>query len=141
MARKTGRLIARGSRTRLVGIALDRGLEIGTRKYQIKAIRGSFRKAQTYLNAKLQESRDLLLPLFSRSRLNVIAPRSGRFMEPLLLLERLSVDWNRSRMRSTDAGMFSRFRYIWPTGRRRFRQFSARRSPCWRCERYRDALE
>jgi hypothetical protein len=58
MARKTGQLIARGLRTRLVGIALDRGLEIGTRKYQIKTIRGSFRKAQTYLNAKIQESGD-----------------------------------------------------------------------------------
>jgi integrase len=55
MARRYGQLISRGRHTWLVRVSLGRELETGTRKYLNKTIRGSFREAQTYLNAKLQE--------------------------------------------------------------------------------------
>jgi integrase len=55
MARKAGQLISRGPRTLLVRVSLGRDPEPGTRKYYNRTVHGSFRKAQTYLNAKLQE--------------------------------------------------------------------------------------
>jgi integrase len=55
MARRAGQLISRGRHTWLVRVSLGREPETGTRKYHNKTIRGSFREAQTYLNAKLQE--------------------------------------------------------------------------------------
>ncbi len=55
MARKAGQIVSRGSHKWLVRISLGRELETGKRKYHNKTIRGSFREAQTYLNAKLQE--------------------------------------------------------------------------------------
>ena len=55
MARKAGQLISRGTRTWLVRVSLGRDPETGTRKYHNRTVHGSFREAQTYLNAKLQE--------------------------------------------------------------------------------------
>jgi integrase len=55
MARKSGQLISRGSRTWLVRVSLGRDPETGSRKYHNKTVRGSFREAQAYLNTKLQE--------------------------------------------------------------------------------------
>jgi integrase len=55
MARKAGQLISRGTRTWLVLVSLGRDPETGTRKYHNRTVHGSFREAQTYLNAKLQE--------------------------------------------------------------------------------------
>jgi hypothetical protein len=55
MARKAGQLISRGPRTWLVRISLGRDPETGTMKYHNRTVHGSFREAQTYLNAKLQE--------------------------------------------------------------------------------------
>ncbi len=55
MARRAGQLISCGLHTWLVRVSLGREPETGTRKYHNKTIRGSFREAQTYLNAKLQE--------------------------------------------------------------------------------------
>jgi len=55
MARKPGQLISRGPRKWLVRVSLGREPETGTRKYQNKTIRGSFREAQTNLNTKLQQ--------------------------------------------------------------------------------------
>lgn len=55
MARRAGQLISRGPHTWLVRVSLGRDPETGTRKYHNKTIRGLFREAQTYLNAKLQE--------------------------------------------------------------------------------------
>jgi len=55
MARKAGQLISRGPRTWLVRVSLGRDPETGTRKYHNRTVHGSFRQAQTYLNAKLQE--------------------------------------------------------------------------------------
>jgi hypothetical protein len=49
MARRAGHLISRRPRTSLVRVSLGREPETGTRKYQNKTIRGSFREAQTYL--------------------------------------------------------------------------------------------
>jgi|SRR5579872_2271915 len=49
MARKTGQLISRGSRTWLVRVSLGRDPETGTANTTKKTIRGSFREAQTYL--------------------------------------------------------------------------------------------
>jgi hypothetical protein len=54
MARKAGQLISHGPRTWLVRVSLGRDPDTGTRKYH-KTIRGSFREAQSYLRAKLQE--------------------------------------------------------------------------------------
>lgn len=55
MSRKAGQLVARGPHTWLVRVSLGRDPETGTRKYHNKTIRGSFREAQTYLSARLQE--------------------------------------------------------------------------------------
>jgi len=55
MARRAGQLISREPHTWLVRVSLGRAPETGTRKYRNKIIRGSFREAQTHLNAKLQE--------------------------------------------------------------------------------------
>jgi len=65
IARKTGQLIARGSRTRLVRIALDRGLETGTRK-STHSVRPSVIEVQ--LN-KLKRC-VLVMKSFPRSQLN-----------------------------------------------------------------------
>jgi integrase len=55
MTRKAGQLISRGPRTWLVHVSLGREAETGMRKYHNRTIRGSFREAQRYLNATLQE--------------------------------------------------------------------------------------
>ena len=55
MARKAGQLISRGPHTWLVSVSLGRDADTGTRKYHNRTIRGSFRDAQNYLHAKLQE--------------------------------------------------------------------------------------
>lgn len=55
MSRKAGQLVARGPHTWLVRVSLGRDPETGTRKYHNKTIHGSFREAQTYLSARLQE--------------------------------------------------------------------------------------
>ncbi|HYL15798.1 MAG TPA: tyrosine-type recombinase/integrase [Terriglobales bacterium] len=70
MARKTGQLISRGSRTWLVRVSLGRDSETGTRKYHNKTVRGSFREAQTYLNGKLQEREIGRLPRAAAISLN-----------------------------------------------------------------------
>lgn len=77
MARKAGQLISRGPRTWLVRVSLGREPETRTRKYRNKTIRGSFCKAQTCLNTKLQERGTGRLPprLRSAARTN---PHSSR---------------------------------------------------------------
>jgi integrase len=55
MARKAGQLISRGPQTWLVRVSLGRDPETGTRKYHDRTVHGSFREAQTYLIARLQE--------------------------------------------------------------------------------------
>jgi integrase len=62
MARKAGQLISRGSHTWLVRVSIGRDPETGTRKYPNKTVRGSFREAQAYLNARLQERDSGRLP-------------------------------------------------------------------------------
>jgi integrase len=62
MARKAGQLISRGSHTWLVRVSIGRDPETGTRKYHNKTVRGSFREAQAYLNARLQERDSGRLP-------------------------------------------------------------------------------
>jgi integrase len=62
MARKAGQLISRGPRTWLVRVSLGRDPETGTRKYHNRTVHGSFREAQTYLNAKLQSDIGRLRP-------------------------------------------------------------------------------
>ena len=68
MARKTGQLISRGSRTLLIRVSLGRDPETGTGKYHNKTIRGSFREAQAYLNGKPQE-RQIRRLLSARERI------------------------------------------------------------------------
>ncbi|PYV14201.1 MAG: IS701 family transposase [Acidobacteria bacterium] len=70
MARRAGQLISRGPHTWLVRVSLGREPETGTRKYRNKTIRGSFREAQTYLNAKLQEHEIGRLPRAAAISLN-----------------------------------------------------------------------
>jgi integrase len=70
MARKAGLLISRGTRTWLVRVSLGRDPETGTRKYHNTTVHGSFREAQTYLNAKLQERDIGRLPLAAAIRLD-----------------------------------------------------------------------
>jgi hypothetical protein len=70
VARKAGQLISRGPRTWLVRVSLGRDPETGTRKYHNKTIRGSFREAQTYLSAKLQERNIGRLPRAAAIRLD-----------------------------------------------------------------------
>jgi integrase len=70
MARKAGQLISRGSRTCLVRVSLGRDPETGTRKYHSKTVHGSFREAQPYLNAKLQERDFGRLPRAAAIRLD-----------------------------------------------------------------------
>src|SRR6185312_4364237 len=71
MARKAGQLISRGPRTWLVRVSLGRDPETGTRKYHNKTIRGPFREAQNYLNAKLQERDIGSLPRAAAVRLDL----------------------------------------------------------------------
>jgi integrase len=70
MARKAGQLISRGTRTWLVRVSLGRDPETGTRKYHNRTVHGSFREAQTYLNAKLQERDIGRLPRAAAIRLD-----------------------------------------------------------------------
>jgi integrase len=70
MARKAGQLISRGPRTWLVRVSLGRDSETGTRKYHNKTVHGSFREAQTYLNARLQERDIGRLPRAATIRLD-----------------------------------------------------------------------
>ena len=70
MARKAGQLISRGTRTWLVRVSLGRDPETGTRKYHNWTVHGSFREAQTYLNAKLQERDIGRLPRAAAIRLD-----------------------------------------------------------------------
>jgi hypothetical protein len=70
MARKAGQLISRGPRTWLVRVSLGRDPETGTRKYHNRTVHGSFREAQTYLNAKLQERDIGRLPRAAAIRLD-----------------------------------------------------------------------
>jgi integrase len=70
MARKAGQLISRGTRTWLVRVSLGRDPQTGTRKYHNRTIHGSFREAQTYLNAKLQERDIGRLPRAAAIRLD-----------------------------------------------------------------------
>ena len=70
MARKAGQLISRGTRTWLVRVSLGRDPETGTRKYHTGTVHGSFREAQTYLNAKLQERDIGRLPRAAAIRLD-----------------------------------------------------------------------
>jgi integrase len=70
MARKAGQLISRGPRTWLVRVSLGRDPESGTRKYHNRTVHGSFREAQTYLNAKLQERDIGRLPRAAAIRLD-----------------------------------------------------------------------
>jgi hypothetical protein len=53
-----------------VRVSLDRDPGTGTRKYHNKTIRGSFREAQTYLNAKLQNRNIGRLPRAAAVRLD-----------------------------------------------------------------------
>jgi len=63
MARKAGQLISRGSRTWLIRVSLGRDPGTWTRRYHNKTVRGSFREAQAYLNARLTISAsDLITP-------------------------------------------------------------------------------
>jgi integrase len=55
MARKAGRIIARGPGTWLVRVYLGRELQTGTRKYHNQTIHGPFREAQRFLNLSLQQ--------------------------------------------------------------------------------------
>jgi integrase len=70
MARKAGQLISCGQRTWLVRVSLGRDPETGTRKYHNRTVHGSFREAQTYLNAKLQERDIGRLPRAAAIRLD-----------------------------------------------------------------------
>lgn len=70
MARKVGQLISRRPRTWLVRLSLGREPETGTREYHNKTIQGSFFKAQTYLNTKLQERGTRRLPRAAAISLN-----------------------------------------------------------------------
>jgi integrase len=70
MARKAGQLISRGPRTWLVRVSLGRDPETGTWKYHNRTVHGSFREAQTYLNAKLQERDVGRLPRAAAIRLD-----------------------------------------------------------------------
>src|SRR5580700_8327001 len=70
MARKAGQLISRGTRTWLVRVSLGRDPQTGTRKYHNRTVHGSFREAQTYLNAKLQERDIGRLPRAAAIRLD-----------------------------------------------------------------------
>lgn len=70
MARKAGQLISRGPRTWLIRVSLGRDPETGTRKYHNRTVHGSFREAQTYLNAKLQERDIGRLPRSAAIRLD-----------------------------------------------------------------------
>jgi len=99
MARKAGQLISRGPRTWLVRVSLGRDPETGTRRYHNKTIRGSFREAQSYLSAKLQERDIGRLPRAASIRLDQyldqwlataarprLRPKSYTDYEPLLRL-------------------------------------------------------
>jgi integrase len=70
MARKAGQLISRGPRTCLVRVSLGRNSENGTRRCHNRTVHGSFREAQTYLNAKLQERDIDRLPRAAAIRLH-----------------------------------------------------------------------
>ena len=70
MARKAGQLISRGPRTWLVRVSLGRDPETGTRKYHNRTVHGSFREAQAYLHAKLQERGIGCLPRAAAIRLD-----------------------------------------------------------------------
>lgn len=70
MARKAGQLISRGTRTWLVRIPLGRDPESGTRKYHNMTVHGGLRKAQSYLNRKLQERDIGRLPRAAAIQLN-----------------------------------------------------------------------
>jgi integrase len=63
-------LISCGQRTWLVRVSLGRDPETGTRKYHNRTVDGSFREAQTYLNAKLQERDIGRLPRAAAIRLD-----------------------------------------------------------------------
>ncbi len=58
MARKVGRIIARGDRTWLIRVYLGCDHETHKRKYHNRTIHGPMREAQAYLTRKLRE-RDL----------------------------------------------------------------------------------
>ena len=62
--------MSRGPRTWLVRVSLGRDPETGTRKYHNKTICGSFRGAQSYLSAKLQERDIGRLPRAASIRLD-----------------------------------------------------------------------
>jgi hypothetical protein len=70
MARKAGQLISPGTRTWFVRVSLGRDPGTGTRKYHNRTVHGSFREAQTYLNAKLQERDTGRLPRAAAIRLD-----------------------------------------------------------------------
>ena len=70
MARKAGPLISCGPRTWLVRVSLGRDPETGTRKYHNRTVHGSFREAQTYLIAKIQERDIGRLPRAAAIRLD-----------------------------------------------------------------------
>jgi hypothetical protein len=70
MARRAGQLISRGTRTLLVRVSLGREPQTGTRKYHNKTIRGSLRKAHTYMIKKLQERDSGRLPRAAAIGLN-----------------------------------------------------------------------
>ena len=59
MAPKAGLIIARGASTWLVRVYLGRDPQTGARKYPNQTIHGPFRKAQRFLNLKLQKRKCL----------------------------------------------------------------------------------
>lgn len=90
MARKAGQLISRGMRTWLVRVSLGRDPETGTRKYHNRTVHGSFREAQMYLNAKLQERDIGRLPRAAAIRLDdYLGPVVGNISPTKIASEKL----------------------------------------------------